>query len=147
MTSWHVRYTTKVCQVCIIFMRHPHTKMSSSATLKRDMLCYPTAWRDVQLRNTMNTGKLKNMKFKASHFGVKNVPIKLPRTVFQLYWDQLFWDKLPGAHLKWCRFSCKLNRYQSLSGTQNTGFIFPNNLPFYMVSFSLICNDVSDVEE
>ena len=52
-----------VCQIWFIFTQPRHTKISSSATLKGIMLHYPTACRDHPLRNTLSTGKLKNMKF------------------------------------------------------------------------------------
>ena len=42
--------------------------------LKGIMLRYPTARRDLPLRNTMNTSKLKNMKFKAFHFWGEKSP-------------------------------------------------------------------------
>ena len=76
MTSWHVRYTTKVCQVCVIFTWHRRTKVSRSATLTAIVLRYPTAWRDFPVRNTMSTGKLKNMKFNVSHFWGEQRPTK-----------------------------------------------------------------------
>ena len=72
MTPWHVRYTTKVCQVCIIFTRHHCTKMS----LKE--WCYaapPMAKFYFRSRNAMSIGKLKNMMFKVSHIrGWKTPP-------------------------------------------------------------------------
>ena len=40
--------------------------MSRSAKLKGLNLRYPIAWRDFLLRNTMRTGKLRNMMFKIS---------------------------------------------------------------------------------
>ena len=47
------------------------------------MFRYPAAWRHIPL----GTGKLKNMKFKVSHFGVKKRPTKFPQTLFLLYRD------------------------------------------------------------
>ena len=50
--------------------------MSRSAKLKGLNLRYPIAWRDFLLRNTMNTGKLRNMMFKISHFWDEKRPTK-----------------------------------------------------------------------
>ena len=77
MTPWHVRYTTKVCQVCIIFTRHRRTKMS----LKE--WCYaapPMAIFYFLSRNAMSTGKLKNMMFKVSHIRGWTPPKKTKKT-------------------------------------------------------------------
>ena len=65
-------------------------KMSSSAKLKEFMLRYPTAWRDFRFRNTMSTGKLKNLKFQVFNFWGEKRHTKNLRTVFQLCWDQLW---------------------------------------------------------
>ena len=51
-------------------------KMSRSAKLKGLNLRYPIAWRDFLLRNTMSTGKLRNMMFKISHFWDDKRPTK-----------------------------------------------------------------------
>ena len=51
-------------------------KMSRSAKLKGLNLHYPIAWRDFLLRNTMSTGKLRNMMFKISHFWDEKRPTK-----------------------------------------------------------------------
>ena len=51
-------------------------KMSRSAKLKGLNLRYPIAWRDFLLRNTMSTGKLRNMMFKISHFWDEKRPTK-----------------------------------------------------------------------
>ena len=50
--------------------------MSRSAKLKGLNLRYPIAWRDFLLRNTMSTGKLRNMMFKISHFWDEKRPTK-----------------------------------------------------------------------
>ena len=54
-------------------------KMSSSATLNGDTMHHTTAWQNFE--------KYEVSRFPT--FGVENVPLKFPRTVFQLYWDQL----------------------------------------------------------
>ena len=51
-------------------------KMPRSAKLKGLNLRYPIAWRDFLLRNTMSTGKLRNMMFKISHFWDEKRPTK-----------------------------------------------------------------------
>ena len=50
--------------------------MPRSAKLKGLNLRYPIAWRDFLLRNTMSTGKLRNMMFKISHFWDEKRPTK-----------------------------------------------------------------------
>ena len=50
--------------------------MPRSAKLKGLNLRYPIAWRDFLLRNTMSTGKLRNMLFKISHFWDEKRPTK-----------------------------------------------------------------------
>ena len=50
--------------------------MPRSAKLKGLNLRYPIAWRDFLLRNTMSTGKLRNMMFKVSHFWDEKRPTK-----------------------------------------------------------------------
>ena len=89
MTSWHERSTIKVCKVCVIFTWHRRTKVSSSTILKLIMLRYPTTWQDYTPRNTMSTVSWKIWSLRLSTFGVKNVPLKIPRTVPQLCRDQL----------------------------------------------------------
>ena len=51
-------------------------KMPRSAKLKGLNLRYPIAWRDFLLKNTMSTGKLRNMMFKISHFWDEKCPTK-----------------------------------------------------------------------
>ena len=51
-------------------------KMPRSAKLKGLNLRYPIAWRDFPLKNTMSTGKLRNMMFKISHFWDEKRPTK-----------------------------------------------------------------------
>ena len=51
-------------------------KMPRSAKLKGLNLRYPIAWRDFLLKNTMSTGKLRNMMFKISHFWDEKRPTK-----------------------------------------------------------------------
>ena len=50
--------------------------MPRSAKLKGLNLRYPIAWRDFLLRNTMSTGKLRNMMFKISHIWDEKRPTK-----------------------------------------------------------------------
>ena len=51
-------------------------KMPRSAKLKGLNLRYPIAWRDFLLKNTMSTGKLRNVMFKISHFWDEKRPTK-----------------------------------------------------------------------
>ena len=78
-----------ICQAWFIFTRPCRTKISSNATLKGIMLRYPTAWRDFPLRNAMSTVSWKIWSLRFPTLGVKNVPLIILRTVFQLCWDQL----------------------------------------------------------
>ena len=76
-------------------------KMSSGAKLKGLNLRYHIAWWDFLLRNTMSTGKLKNMMFRFSHFWDEKRPTKNNlRTVFQLCCCQLVHGPLPRPALK-----------------------------------------------
>ena len=58
------------------------------------MLCYTTTWWDFLLRNTMSTGKLKNMKLKVPKFWSEKHPTKKLRIEFRLCRDRLIMTKI-----------------------------------------------------
>ena len=85
-----MRYTTNDLSSLIHFYASSSHKNVQQRNIMGIMLPYPTTWRDFRLRDTMSTGKLKNMKCKVSHFWGEKRPTKNLRTVFQLCWDQLY---------------------------------------------------------
>ena len=88
-------------------------KMPRSAKLKGLNLRYPIAWRDFLLRNTMSTGKLRNMMFKISHFWDEKRPTKksedriptmllpaspqpaIPRPALKYFWNNRRQESVP----------------------------------------------------
>ena len=82
-------HITKVCQVCVIFAWYHRTKVSSSTTSKVIMLRYPPHGEIFHWGTWWAPVNWKIWSLRLPTFGVKNIPLKVPRTALQLCWGQL----------------------------------------------------------